>query len=410
MSVGSGEFARGWPVLTAAFLGVAIGVSSLYFYSLGVFIKPMAAEFGWTRGQASLGALVGTAAAAAAIPIGRLVDRFGGKRVGLISLALLALGFFALGTATAGLASFLLLTFIVSLVTAGSSPIAFTRLVVTAFLRFRGIALGLVLAGTGTGAILIPALLTPYVAEHGWRSGFMALALVVAALTPIVALLFTRCADEVRTAPADEMTLAELARTPAFRLLAATFFLAAVAVLGTVVQFVPMLSDWGFSPAGAGGVASLIGVAAIVGRLAAGLLIDRYPAAIVTVALLLCAAAGLLMLGLGGVTFAAPGAIVTGLAIGAEVDLIAFLVARHFPPLAYGKAYGAIYMAFLIGGAAGPALSGYLRDRTGDYQASLVIAAILLACAAAVASRLRRVPAWSEGEGGGSERRGEAAS
>ena len=389
------EFARGWPILAAAFLGVAIGVSSLYFYSLGIFIKPMAAELGWTRGEASLGALVGTAAAAlAAIPTGRLVDRFGSRPMALTSLALLAIGFGFLGLLTQGLTSFLILTFVASLLTAGSSPIAFTRLVVTAFHRARGLALGIVLAGTGVGAILTPMLLTPYVAAHGWRSGYFALAAVVLAVTPVVALLLARCDGDTRTTVSDEVPLTTLMRNPAFRLLALVFFLAAMAILGTVVQFVPMLSDWGLAPAAAGGLAALIGVAAIGGRLVTGLLIDRFPAYAITALLFLAAAAGLLTLGLGGLQFAVPGALITGFAIGAEVDLIAFLVARHFSPLTYGKAYGAIYMSFLIGAAIGPAMSGFLNDATGSYAASLIAASAVLAGSALIAWQLRHVAPW----------------
>jgi MFS family permease len=392
-----GEFARGWPVLAAAFLGIAAGVSSLYFYSLGIFIKPMAAEFGWSRGAASLGALVGTAGAAlAAIPTGRLVDRLGAKRVGLGSVVLLAIGFAVVGWATAGLASFLLLSFVVSLVTAGSSPLSFTRLVVAAFARARGLALGLTLAGTGLGGILIPALLTPFVAEHGWRAGFLALAVVAGLAVPILALLLARCGPEMRTARAAEVPMAVLARLPAFALLATTFFLAATAVLGTVVQFVPMLTDRGLDPGAAGRLAALIGVAAIGGRLAAGFLLDRIAAPLVTVLLFLLTAAGLTILALGGIGLAALGALVTGLAVGAEVDLIAFLVARHFPPAAYGKAYGAIYACFLMGGAIGPALSGALKDATGNYVASLLCAAALLTVSALTAARLRHVRAWTD--------------
>jgi MFS family permease len=364
------EFAQGWRTLAASFLGIGVGISSLYFYSLGIFIKPMAAEFGWTRGEASLGALVGTAAAAlASIPTGRLVDRYGGRPVALASLALLAVGFCALGALTHDLASFLVIAAALSLVTAGSSPLSFTRLVVARFDRSRGMALGLVLAGTGLGAILIPALLTPYVAREGWRSGYLLLAA--------------------------EVPIATLMRQPVFALLLATFFLAATAVLGTVVQFVPMLSDWGLSPAAAGGIAALIGVAAIAGRLVAGALLDRFPAHAIAALLFVAAASGLVVLALGGVTFAATGALITGLAIGAEVDLIAFLVARHFPPIAYGKAYGAIYTGFLVGGALGPALSGFLHDATGDYRASLFGAAALLTGAALLALRLRPHKGWT---------------
>ena len=391
-----GEFARGWPVLAASLLGVAMGVSSLYFYSLGIFIKPMAAEFGWSRGAASLGALAGTAAAAlAAIPTGRLVDRIGSKRVALASLTLLALGFLGLGALTTGLGSFLALTVGLSLVTSGSGPVAFTRLVVAHFHRSRGLALGIVLAGTGFGAILIPALLTPYVAVHGWRAGFYVLAGVIAVALPVLALLLTRFDDGVRAHARDEVPLSALMREPAFGVLVITFFLAATAILGTVVQFVPMLSDWGLSPQAAGATTALIGVAAIAGRLIAGALIDRLPAYAVTAGMFAIAAIGLLTLGLGGAAYGPSGALVVGLAIGAEVDLIAFLVGRHFPPTAYGKAYGTIYACFLVGGALGPALSGYLKDTTGDYRASLFGAAALLTAASLTALRLRKFPAWA---------------
>jgi MFS family permease len=215
-------------------------------------------------------------------------------------------------------------------------------------------------------------------------------------VAPIVALLLSRCGEPARTTATLEIPIATLVRSRAFRLLVALFFLAAVAILGTVVQFVPMLSDWGLTPAAAGGLAALIGVAAIGGRLVTGLLIDRFPAYAITALLFLAAAAGLLTLGLGGLRFAVPGALITGFAIGAEVDLIAFLVARHFAPLAYGKAYGAIYMSFLVGGAIGPAMSGFLNDATGSYTASLIAAAVVLAGSAAVAWRLRDVSPWTD--------------
>jgi MFS family permease len=378
-------------VLAASFIGIAIGVSSLYFYSLGIFIKPMAAEFGWGRGAGSLGALVGTAGAALmSIPMGRLVDRIGSARVAIGSLVLLALGFAAIGTLTSGLASFLVLTAIVSLVTAGSSPLPFSRLVVTAFHRNRGIALGLTLAGTGVGAILIPRLLAPYVAAHGWRSGYLALAAVVAVMLPVL-WLFLRHAKDPHRNVGPAVSLKQVLADPTYRLLALIFLLAATAILGTVVQFVPMLSDWGLSPAAAGGIASMIGVAAIAGRLLTGWLLDRFTPQLVNAGLFALAAGGLGLLAFGGIAVAVPGALVTGLAVGAEVDLIAFLVGRYFRRAVYGAMYGAVYTAFLIGGAIGPALSGYLQEATGSYRASLLVSAVLLAVAAAASTRLSRL-------------------
>lgn len=376
------EFRQGWRVLAASLLGIAVGISSLYFYSIGVFIKPLAETFGWSRGEASLGVLVGTLCTAVmAAPVGTLVDRVGSLRVALGSLVLLAVGLASMGAAVSSLATFIALTAVLSLTTAGSSPLPFTRLVVAAFEHRRGLALGITLSGTGIGAILVPALLTPFVAAHGWRAGYYVLAGVVIAALPVIWLLL----HSAKTAPVVQgpsVPIGQIVRAPIFRLLSLMFFLASVAILGTVVHFVPMLTDAGFSPAEAGQTAALIGVAAIGGRLVAGMLLDRLAAGLVTGALFAFAAFGLTLLAIGGTSLAVPGALITGLAIGAEVDLLAFLVSLYFPRAVYGQVFGALYGLFLIGGAVGPALSGYLFDLSGDYRLSLLTASGLLGLAA----------------------------
>jgi MFS family permease len=384
------EFAGGWRVLAGSLLGISIGVSSIYFYSLGVFIKPLAAAFHWGRGEASLGALVGTAGAAlVAVPVGRLVDRFGSVKVAITSLILLALSFAGLGLFTSGIASFLVLTVLLSLLTAGSSPLPYTRLVVAAFDRRRGMALGVILAGTGLGAILIPALLTPFVATHGWRAGDFALAALIVMLTPILLFLLisAKTSEPVR---GERVPISRFVSDPVFRRLALIFFLASVAVLGTVVQFVPMLTDGGMSPAQAGGTAALLGLTSIAGRLVTGFLLDRVPPLLVTGGVFLAGALGVAVLGLGGPAFAVVGALIVGLTVGAEVDLMAFLIGRHFPRVSYGQFYGAIYAVFLMGGAIGPALSGYMQQASGSYRLSLLTAAALLTTAAFLAWRLSR--------------------
>lgn len=383
------ELSRGWPLLLGGFIGIAAGVSSLYFYSLGLFLKPLAEAFGWSRGQASLGPLVGTLCAAIASPAtGRLMDRIGAVKTAIASMLLLAAGFATLGLATTGLGSFLLITAIMSLVTVGSSPLAYTRLVVGAFDRHRGIALGLALTGTGIGAMLTPMLLLPYIAGQGWREAYFALALVVLAATPVVALLLARRSGSETARPALP-PLKTITGEPTFRLLGAIFLFAAMGVLGTVVHFVAMLTDAGLSPARAGALAGAIGIALIGGRAAAGLLLDRFPARLVTCGLFLLSALGMAALAIGGTALALPGALALGLAVGAEVDLIAYLVSRHFHSSVYGAAYGGVYGLFLVGGAIGPALTGYLFDLTGGYLAPLLLSAGWLTLAAMLALRLR---------------------
>ncbi len=385
------EFRRSWQLLLGSFIGIATGVSSLYFYSLGVFLKPVAAEFGWSRGAASLGPLVGTLGAAiAAAPTGRLMDRIGPVRTALVAMALLALSFAALGVMTKGLAAFLALSFFLSLITIGSTPLSYTRLIVGAFDRHRGIALGVTLAATGVGAALIPTLLSPYISVHGWRAGYMLLASVVVIAIPIVAVLLRQHGEPQIARPA-LLPLSTVIEQPAFQLLGIVFLLAAIGVLGTVVHFPALLSDAGLSPQHAGTIVGSIGVSVIVGRGIAGLLLDRVPAAYVAASFFAVSAGGLLLLAVGGVQFALPGALVLGLSAGAEIDLVAFLVSRLFQPSVYGTAYGGIYALFLLGGALGPAIMGTLFDLTGSYRLPLLVASLCLAAAATLSLRITRL-------------------
>lgn len=91
------------------------------------------------------------------------------------------------------------------------------------------------------------------------------------------------------------------------------------------------------------------------------------------------------MLWLGDPALAISGALARGLAVGAKVDLLAYLVARQFPLSRYGAAFGGVFCFFLIGGALGPAIAGALQDWTGDYQIWLIVATAGLLLAAAIA-------------------------
>jgi MFS family permease len=96
----------------------------------------------------------------------------------------------------------------------------------------------------------------------------------------------------------------------------------------------------------------------------------------------------MICLAVGGAAAAVPGALAVGLGVGAEVDLIAYLVSRHFPAANYGAFYGGVYGAFLVGGAGGPALIGALFDLSGGYTWPLAVSATLLIVAGVLALRI----------------------
>jgi MFS family permease len=105
---------------------------------------------------------------------------------------------------------------------------------------------------------------------------------------------------------------------------------------------------------------------------------------VVTAGLFTTAALGLLAMYLGGTGLALVGALATGVAVGAEVDLLAFLTGRYFPMAAFGRANGLLYAVFLLGGAIGPVLAGRLYDLSSTHALWLITATALLLVAALI--------------------------
>ncbi len=89
-------------------------------------------------------------------------------------------------------------------------------------------------------------------------------------------------------------------------------------------------------------------------------------------------AVALAILGLFGPPAAILGAVAVGISIGAELDLIGYLVSRYFRRDHFGKIYGWLYSSVLIGSAASPVAYGLIADWTGSYQIALYLASTLL--------------------------------
>ena len=137
----------------------------------------------------------------------------------------------------------------------------------------------------------------------------------------------------------------------------------------------------------AAATASFIGIGVIVGRVLVGWTIDPGFAPYVAATVFLLTATGCALLNLGGAQAAPVAAFLIGFALGAEIDLIAYLTARYFGMRNYGFLYGIIYSIFSIGAAAGPAIVGNLFNSFGSYRIALwVMAALLILGAAAVVS------------------------
>jgi predicted MFS family arabinose efflux permease len=394
----AGELKANWAIVLAAALGVAIGTTGIPYYTFGVFLKPLAADFGWTRSQVGLGALFLHSGTFLLSPIlGKFVDRRGPRGVALLSLAGLGVALMLLAASGPGLATYYGAWVLVALLGCGTTPLTWTRMVSQNFDRARGLALGLALAGTGFASIFAPRFCTYMIGAYGWRSAYLALGIVTIVLVlPLVAYgtRNLRKHNAVDRSAMPGLTLREAMATRHFPLIAGGIFCVILAQAAAMVHLVPMLSDRGIAPGQAAGMAGIMGFAVIAGRLLVGGLVDRFHAPRVGLCFLPMPALSLLILLMvpgHGATVAA--ILLLGLAAGAEVDLLAFLVSRYFGMRHYGVIYGVNLSIFALGAGIGPSLAGLSFDRTGNYDQAMAIGVGLFLVGAALIGTLGPYPA-----------------
>lgn len=393
-NIGS-EFSRHWLLVLVCAIGIGVGVSALPFYTQGLFIEAWTAEFGWTRAQASLGILGSTLALAAVLPfIGSIVDRFGLVTPVMISLLGLSLAYVLLGMFVQSIASFVMLAMLQAILGSASSPLAYTRAINSVFDKQRGLALGVALSGAGAAATFGPSLVSSAIDAFGWRGAYYAMALFTLLVGTVIVIVLARLKSAKTSAQIDVQAAREglkAAKASAtYWLVMAAIFCLSLGLGGLMIHFVPILLDIGLTISEAVKVAGVIGIAVVLGRLLVGFAVDRIFAPRVAIAILFACICGVLALAAFGSVVAVPAAFVIGFSVGAEVDLIGYLVARYFGMHAYGQIYGRQYSTFLIATGLSPVILGAVRDVTGSYTASLFTAAAFITLSAALFARLPR--------------------
>ena len=363
-------------VLLGALLGVMIGISSLPYYSFGIFLSAIEASEHWPRSQIALAQTAWALLLAGASPVvGFLIDRFGFRRPVALSFLLMALSMLAIAAFSSSPASFIMLYAVMALVGAATSPLPFAKIVSARFHTARGIALGITLAGTGFATAIAPRYLAGIIEQYGWRGGYVALALVIALVSPLVILLArggSAAKDATKQVKAG-ITLREAARGRVFWQLNIAFGIVTLASAGLVAHIVPIMRAEGASATEAAGILSWVGLSVIAARFTIGFLVDVFPVRIVAGCAFALTALAILALYSFGIEAAFLAAIGLGFALGAEVDLMGFCTARYFGFRDYGTIYGVQYAISIVGVALSPAWMGWAGD-AGAYDLVLLIA------------------------------------
>ena len=233
-----------------------------------------------------------------------------------------------------------------------------------------------------------------YIDVNGRRMAYVAVgALPLMIAFPVAFFLFRDASDpkvadrvarmekhtEKRTTRHGGPSLKEALKDWRFWLLAYSFIPISFAVGGPIPNLETMLGDKGFDAGDAVTLASLLGIAVIIGRVAGGYLLDHVWAPAVAATILSLPAVATFMLAQADYSFfyAATAIMILGAAAGVEYDLMAYLVSRYFGLLHYAAIYGALYGFFALGAGIGPAVFGASFEATGSYDSILKISSLL---------------------------------
>lgn len=383
------EWRRNGHLVALTAIGLTCAPTTLAPYTIGLFVVPLHAEFGWSRGAIQGAITFSTGLGVIAAPMaGAMVRRFGVRATILSGLLGLALCFAAASTIGGALWQFYTAYAGMALLGAGAGGVAWNTLLTARFAASRGLALGIGLSGTGICSIVMPQVAAWAIESWGWRAAYLSLAAIAfAVVLPLCVLLLPK--EGARDLASDAEPVVGLSaptavRTGRFWLLGLATAAIYVAIGGAIPNLVPLLIDSGLSATRAASVMGLFGAAIIVGRIGVGALVDRFWAPGVALCVLLTAASGCLIVATApGYVGAALAAMLIGVAAGTELDLLGFLVGRYFGLADFARIYGRLFAFVAVAAGVAPPLFGYARDISGSYAPAFFLAAALLAAGAA---------------------------
>lgn len=379
------EFREHWRALAGCTLAAAIGTVGLQAYTNGAFVAALTGEGLYTRTELSFATFLLSALVAVAAPLaGMAMDRFGALRIIGLSVAGEAVGFTLLGITPHSLALFTAAMMLLALLGVGTTPPGFARIVTSRFDRGRGLALGIMISGLGIMAMAGPIWATYVIDAAGWRAGYFTAATIVLLFGGIGTLLIrsegSRGLVRARQ-PAPDRHGGDWSalRRPLFWAILVGFLSASLFGGGYLLHMITLLHERGFTTGGAAKVQSLIGAAVLVGRLTSGAALDRFRAQHVAGTAFIISSLGCLLLLPTSPVLSCLSALAMGLTIGAELDIMAYMISRHFGLASFARLYGLAYGGLIAAGGLSPLLISKVADAHGYDVALLISAAGLLA-------------------------------
>jgi len=394
--------------------GIGFSFASLMSPATGLFMGPLQEEFGWSRTLLSSGSLIGAAISLLLSPLfGALIDRFGSRRLALGGLLGTSLAIASFSLMRGAEYEWIAIWLVYGLVSMTIHATTWTTAVASVFKAGRGLALGVTLAGSALASAIVAPLTNWLIEDFGWRNAFVALGFGWGAIAIALCLFFLYDArDEQRRllkAKKDQaakarnlpgLTISQAWRdTSLWRVALATLITLSITI-GITVHQVPIIVDAGFTRTNAAWLASLAGIAGIIGKLVTGALIDRYHVRWI---------GGLT---LGSTAFAYPllleristdtlviiAMLVNGYAAGTKLQLCGYLTSRYGGMRNYGAIFGFMSSMIALAAGIGPLTAGIVFDNTGNYALFLIAGTAISLISGLLVFSLGKYPEWVDAE------------
>ncbi|WP_298503799.1 MFS transporter [uncultured Maribacter sp.] len=379
-------------LLGIAILGtITLIVSNgLTISGITVFDDAILTDFGWTKSELKFRDLINLVASSLIMPfVGAVIDKYGVKRFMVIGLAMISALYYCyslIETTWQMYAIHLGFAFAVS----GAGTLATIIMVSQRVIKNRGTAIGIALAGTSLGGIIIPQIGRPLLEQVGWRSSFQFEA-VIPLLVMVALILFLKpvkykkvVTDKVvkdEETGLTELKFNDALRSPVFWAISFTGIFCFYSILGIISNLFLYLKELNFTNAEAANAFSIFFFIMLVAKLSSGVItdyIDKYKLFKIQLALMTIGVVGLAM---HSEILIWPALIAIGFGWGGLYTLLNFIIITTFGVKSAGKIGGVISFFEGVGSGLGMWLTAVIADKTGSYSVSFWVIVVFLGIA-----------------------------
>lgn len=405
----------GWWIVLASMINTMLG-GAMHSYGFSAFFLPICTEFGWSR--AVMSAPIGVSRLEGALlgPVeGYMVDRFGPRKLTLLGAILVGTAFLLMSQMQSLLMFYLTLLFCLGLGHAIIS-VSVRVAVVNWFQKRRGLGMGIALAGFNIGAMVVPVIVW-LIATHGWRNAALIIGLIMWTVEIPLSLVMRHRPERYGYLPdgvseqqekaveapskresaivGQNFTPRQAVRTRTFWLICLAYASRMLTVAAIPIHLIAFVQDLGFSAAVGGSIMAIMGLSALIGRVAVGYLADIIPKRHAFAICMTMLGISLLFL----TTAQSVGqlvlwAVLYGPGYGGGSPVMGAMVGDYYGRKYFGTISGLVDIPMAVTTLLGPVFAGYIFDVTGSYRVAFTSFAVVcvIGVLAVILARRPRLP------------------